>query len=506
MDSNTYSSRPRRTPEWLARSEPPEPPERLQWLERSEPSEPSQLPEPLEWSGPLEGLEDVAELTAALDKVATRDLDRLPVLVRSERVRALHQVTNRLHGQWLNELAGIDALGAAGADQAAPAPSTAGWLRNGLRMGVGAARNSVRTARALFRGPLKETAAALTAGDISPAHATVIAEGTHDLPPHIAMDADPVLAHAARRLDPTQLRRLVAQLIEVADRNSADAAHERRHERRGLWLSPTWRGMVAVNGLLDREAGHLVQTALEPLARPSEAGDDRKGSQRNADALTELCRRALEGGQLPKSGGVRPQLLITVDLNTLLGRPGALGGETEWAGPLSPEACRRLACDAAVTRVLVTRQPDHAMLDHGYGAGHGPGIDPVPAADPDPGPPLGLQGRLRAAKALLPPALGGAPRQPLDLGRSTRVISPAQRSALAVRDGGCVFPGCDRPLAWCDGHHLASWLDGGPTDLANLALLCRAHHRTVHEGGWQLTRGPDGRFTAIPPQRRHHAA
>jgi HNH endonuclease len=117
-----------------------------------------------------------------------------------------------------------------------------------------------------------------------------------------------------------------------------------------------------------------------------------------------------------------------------------------------------------------------------------------------------LAARLRAAAAKLPPALGGAPAQPLDVGRATRVIQPAQRTALAVRDGGCVFPGCDRPLAWCEAHHLRHWLHGGPTDLANLALLCRAHHRAVHEGGWRLGRGPDGRLTASPPHRRHHAA
>ena len=114
--------------------------------------------------------------------------------------------------------------------------------------------------------------------------------------------------------------------------------------------------------------------------------------------------------------------------------------------------------------------------------------------------------QLRAATALLPPTLGGAPTQPLEVGRATRVIQPAQRTALAVRDGGCVFPHCQRPLAWCDAHHVRHWLHGGPTDLANLALLCRAHHRAVHEGGWQLARGPDGRFTATPPHRRHPAA
>ena len=83
-------------------------------------------------------------------------------------------------------------------------------------------------------------------------------------------------------------------------------------------------------------------------------------------------------------------------------------------------------------------------------------------------------------------------------------MQPAQRMALAVRDRGWVFPDGNRPLAWCDAHHLQHWVDGGPTNLTNLALFCRAHHRTVHEGGRQLTRGPDGRFTATPPHRRHH--
>ena len=137
-----------------------------------------------------------------------------------------------------------------------------------------------------------------------------------------------------------------------------------------------------------------------------------------------------------------------------------------------------------MTRVLVTRQhPGHH--DHG---------------------PQELDSHLRTAMALLPPTLGGAPTQPLEVGRTTRVIQPAQRSALAVRDGGCVFPDCHRPLAWCDAHHVRHWLHGGPTDLANLALLCRTHHRAVHEGGWQLHREPDGRLIATPPYRRHPTA
>jgi hypothetical protein len=434
--------------------------------------------------------EELAELTAAVDRIAAQDLDRLTDTARAHWLLTLRRLVDRQEGYWLQALANLDARGAAGADQDSPAPSTASWLRNRLRMGAGAASSCVRTARALFRGPLTRTAQALCDGELSMAHAAALAHGTHDLPDHTTAEAEPTLVAAARRLDPPRLRRLVGHLRATLDPDSADQQAERRYQRRGLWTATTWEGMVALQGLLDPEAGQLLLAALEPLARPSDAHDTRSGDQRRADALTELARRNLEGGQLPQTGGVRPQLLVTVDLDSLLGDPGALGGDTGWAAPLAPEACQRLACDSALTRVLVTRHPDQ---DHGDGR-H------------DPGDEHGLTARLRAAMALLPPILGGAPSQPLDVGRGSRVITPAQRAALAVRDGGCVFPDCARPLAWCEGHHLISWLDGGPTDLANLALLCRAHHREVHEGGWQLTRGPDGRFTATRPQAPHRAA
>jgi HNH endonuclease len=188
---------------------------------------------------------------------------------------------------------------------------------------------------------------------------------------------------------------------------------------------------------------------------------------------------------------------VTVDLDSLLGHPGAVGGELGGAGPLDPAACRRLACDAAVTRVLVTRHPTKSTSpsDPTDPTDNQRSASSTHSMDQD------LTARLQAAMALLPPVLGGAPSQPLDVGRASRVVQPAQRSALAVRDGGCGFPGCDRPLAWCEAHHLVHWLHGGPTDLANLALLCRAHHRAVHEGGWRLTRQPDGQLTATPPHR-----
>ncbi|HEX2157889.1 MAG TPA: DUF222 domain-containing protein [Actinomycetes bacterium] len=422
----------------------------------------------------------MAALAAEVDRLASEDLDGLTDVALAEEVLQLRRLVDRLEGQWLQRVAAADARGAAGAERDQEVGSTAAWLRNRLRLGAGAAASSVRTARALFRGPLTRTAQALCAGELSVAHAAVVASGTSDLPNHTAAEADPVLVEAARRLDPPRLRRVIAHLRLVADPDGADHTAERRHQRRGVWLAPTFEGMVAIDGLLDPEAGQTLIAALEPLARPADAQDHRSGSQRTADALIELARRSLEGGRLPQAGGVRPQLAVTVDLDSLLGHPHGLGGEVGWAGPLHPEACRRLACDGAVTRVLVTRRHP-GQLD----PGHGPSPDAGPVAhDPSAtaGPP-GLAERLRAAMALLPPILGGAPAQPLDVGRTTRVVQPTQRTALAVRDGGCVFPDCARPLAWCEAHHLWHWVDGGPTDLANLVLLCRAHHWAVHEGG-----------------------
>jgi hypothetical protein len=431
-------------------------------------------------------------LEAAIQDLAGHDLDRLPEGVAAARVLALRRMVDRLEGHWLHELAAVDGRGAAGAEYGGLVLCTASWLRRQLRLSKAAARQAIQTARALYRGPLTGTAQALANGEVSAAHAAVLAAGTADLPAATTVQAEPVLLEAAGRLDPLRLRRLVGHLRYVADPDAADAQAQRRYDRRGVWLAPTWEGMLAVEGLLDPEAGQTLLAALEPLARPTGAEDERSGEQRNADALAELARRSLQAGSLPQSGGVRPQLLVTVDLASLLGHPGSPGGELGWVGSLPAQAAQRLACDGALTRVLVTRQPhtgwdaasgDPTRDDNGNGAG-------------------GLAGRLRAAIRLLPPALGGAPTQPLEVGRTTRTVAPAQRNALVVRDGGCAFPGCDRPQGWCEAHHLRHWAHGGPTDLANLTLLCWAHHRAVHEGGWQLQRAPDGRLRATPPHRR----
>src|SRR5829696_7959321 len=158
--------------------------------------------------GPAGLPEDLAALTVVLDRMAARDLERLSQAARAERVMVLGPMVERLVGQWLKELAGV-------------------------RMSRQAAATAVRTARALFRGPLPASGAALCAGELSVAHAEVLAAGTKDLAGHVAADAEATLLEAARRLDPSGLRQVVAHLQYTIDPDGADAQAQRRFARRG---------------------------------------------------------------------------------------------------------------------------------------------------------------------------------------------------------------------------------------------------------------------------------
>ncbi len=108
--------------------------------------------------------------------------------------------------------------------------------------------------------------------------------------------------------------------------------------------------------------------------------------------------------------------------------------------------------------------------------------------------------RLACNAGLLPVVLDG-PSKILDLGMSQRLFDRYQRIALAVRDKGCVWPGCDRPPAWCEAHHINPWHLGGPTDLSNGCLLCAWHHRLLDTGEWAIAMAPDGIPELIPPTR-----
>ncbi|SDU76284.1 HNH endonuclease [Jiangella alkaliphila] len=190
---------------------------------------------------------------------------------------------------------------------------------------------------------------------------------------------------------------------------------------------------------------------MAPLAAPNPAADgtpDPRGhATRMGDALIELCRRGLDHGDLlPGARGARPHITVIASLPTLRRQPGCPKAVSMWGTPITPEALRRLACDAGVSRVLTD--------------------------------PAGV---------------------PLDVGRQYRTVTPAQWVALVARDKGCAFPGCSRPAAWTQAHHVKHWADGGATDLNNLVLLCGHHHRSVHHRGWTVRVGADGQPEFLPP-------
>lgn len=109
--------------------------------------------------------------------------------------------------------------------------------------------------------------------------------------------------------------------------------------------------------------------------------------------------------------------------------------------------------------------------------------------------------RRLACNARLIPAVLDGPSRILDLGTARRLYDRPQRLALALRDGGCVWPGCDRPPSWCEAHHITPWSEGGPTDLDNGCLLCSFHHHLVHKGEWQIRMALDRVPEVIPPPR-----
>jgi hypothetical protein len=300
-------------------------------------------------------------------------------------------------------------------------------------------------------------ARALAEGEISSEHARVLTDAA-DVPEF--GDAEQVLVDQACMLRPAETRRVVEHWRAVVGRERGSADHERRR----LHLSTLLDGMRALDGLLDREGGAIVEKALEDLmAKSADCPGDpvRTRSQQRVDALVDLCDRYLRGAT--GSGNRRPQLTVVAGLETLLGRSG-LPAQMGNGEQLTAEAARRIACDAGISRVLTD--------------------------------PAGL---------------------PLDVGRAVRVVPSAMKRALDVRDGGCIFPDCDRAPDWCDAHHVRHWLDGGPTCLANLALVCRRHHTLLHERRvrlvietfgelrWLRGDGSDLTGSARPPPVPHEA-
>ena len=330
-------------------------------------------------------------------------------------------------------------------------PSCAAWL--GWRVGLnkGAARERVRVARAL--GTLPRVSEALARGELSYAKVRAITR--------VATPAtEGRLLAVARAGTAEHVERIVRGWRQV-DRRAEARKAVRQHAGRGLQVYEDAEGMVVVRGRLTPEAGALLRRALEAgrevlyqqarrelRAEPAEPQAARPTlAQQQADALALVAESALHHALDPGAPGERYQVVVHVDA-AVLADPDQPGQSALADGAHVPAGTsRRLACDAS--RVVVR---------HAEG------------------------GRV------------------VEIGARTRTIPPALRRALLHRDRACRFPGCGVRVV--QAHHLHHWAQGGPTTLSNLTLLCRRHHRAVHEEGYQVARRPDGTLQFRRPDGR----
>jgi hypothetical protein len=304
------------------------------------------------------------------------------------------------------------------------------WVRVNCHMQKAAVWHHSAVAEALPKLP--QSVDSMAAGEIGFAHVVVLARTACAVGD--AFDESDLI-DKARKFTPGRLYHRCDHYRHAKDAARFVEEQAEPIDRRRLELSPWEDGSLSFKGFLDPIGGAALRSALEPLATPDGAGDDRDRDRRLADALVELAASQLN-----------VQMQVTSSVETLMSLPGAPAGETELALPISGRTVERLACDASITRVLLDSE---SVV--------------------------------------------------IDVGRSKRVVSGSRRRALTARDGGCRWPGCERAPRFTQAHHIIHWAHGGGSELENQILLCHRHHWLVHEGGWQLIKRDDGAVETIAP-------
>ena len=377
----------------------------------------------------------IEQMFAVVVQLAGEDVSELPEAALAEELVEIRQGIDRLEAEFARRLALFARRRGYAADGSL---SLAAWLRHNCGMSFGNACEKAIIARQFDQLPA--TASAFAAGAFGYDSARILARTASLVGIDAYRPGEAAMVEAAQRLEPGQLRLAAAALRHCVDPDGSLADSEEAHSLRSLKIGTGWKGRYVVNGEFDPEGGAAIVEALNALIGPRCPDDERQPWQRRADALVELCRQRLDAGTLPEVAGQKPHLSLLVRSTD----GGA--GELEWGGMLPSASVLRLACDSALA-VLV--------------------------ADVD--------------------------GEPVATSNTVRTVPPSVRRALVARDRGCRFPGCDRPADWTDGHHLQHWARGGETKLRNLVLLCRRHHRRIHEGGWRLAWGDGGKLLASAP-------
>jgi hypothetical protein len=388
----------------------------------------------------------LGQLSITVDALIALDLTRLSRDELLELLRGVETQRRRLPVVDHALIAELDHRGAAGELMAR---DTASLLREVLRVAPVEAKARCQAAVDLgpgrsFTGQLQPpllpvVAAAQADGSISAEHAMVIRSVIAKLPAEVEAEhgaaVEARLVAEAQRFDPNVLTTLARRVVALLNPDGVladDAEHDRR---RHATLSGNRDGSGELHAHLTPGVLAQWQAVLDPLAAPmpsdADGPDTRSPGQRMHDALADAAHRLLASNTLPPSGGVPATVLLTMTLDQLETRTGHV--TTAHGGTISVHEALKQAGDAHVIPVVLDSK----------------GV--------------------------------------LAYGQSRRTATTHQRLALAARDGGCCFPGCDAPPGWTQVHHILNWAFGGGTDLANLCLLCGFHHREHEKRGWQVT-------------------
>jgi Domain of unknown function (DUF222) len=471
-------------------------------------------------AAPATAAQAVAMVQAGLGWLATTDAASLPAAVQADTLRGLERATS-MHTAAQSRVLSAFCAQDGYQDDGHGSPRT--WLTWQTRTTRGAAGRAINWMRRLAAHPAVQDA--LAGGDISESWASQICEWTDVLPGDARGDADVILLGAAEGgADLADLGALAEEMHKRFARTDTDG--DDGFAGRSLYLDATFKGAGKLNGDLTPQCTAALQAVVDALGKRRGPEDLRTKGQRQHDALEEACRRLIGAGCLPDRAGQPTQIVLHLDLDRLRGLPGAPDAEAAWAGQAT--AGPGDDCDAQIVPV-VTGRVDPNVLDrlaaallHGTPASPDQ-LGPATLATPDqPGDatrraraersarqmilaaaadllsgPAGLASWLRTR--LLPGTVASV-SLPLDIGTATDTIPVHLRRAVAVRDRGCRFPGCDQPVAACQPHHLIPRAQGGRTSLTNLLLLCTFHHLiAIHRWGWGITLDPDGTVTATSP-------
>jgi hypothetical protein len=302
----------------------------------------------------------------------------------------------------------------------------------------GDAGRLIATARVLRKDP--QTEEALRVGEISAPQARMIAEALTALSHQPESVVDEIRKALIAKAQTESAERLRQHAEDAAHRVAPVTVLARvraAEEKRGFHMTPVLDGYLP-GGFLSTTGGEALLTALDSLAeQSSDAANDRGQEGANlararADALVRLAEDRIRSGELPRRHNGPTTMTIVMRADTAQGLPGAPAARTGNGRSVPAAEAHMMRCEAALRAVLV-----------------------------------GGRGEI------------------LWQGRKRRFASRAQYEALAIRDGGCTVPGCDRPPHECDAHHDVPWADGGHTDVDQMRLLCRRHHRELHDELWQ---------------------